>query len=261
MSVRLISTICLATALLSGYMSAAGVPKDKTYWQQEVKYKMDITLDVETNQFSGKQTVRYKNNSPETLDKVFFHLYFNAFQPGSAMDVRAGTMAKDPRIGSKISRLTDNEIGYHKIRSLTQDGMRVNYEVVGTILEVELSKPIRPGQSVKFDMEYDAQVPTQVRRSGRDNAEGIRYSMSQWYPKLCEFDERGWHADPYIAREFYGVWGEFDVSISLDAGYTVAATGELHNASKIGHGYAPTKDVQYQNNTWHFKARDVHDFV
>ena len=262
MSVRLISTICLATALLSGYMSTAGVPKDKTYWQQEVKYKMEIHLDVETNRFSAKQTVKYQNNSPETLNKVFFHLYFNAFQPGSTMDVRSRSLDNgDPRVGSRISRLTDNEIGYHKIRSLTQDGMRVNYEVVGTILEVELSKPIRPGQSVKFDMEYDAQVPTQVRRSGRDNAEGIRYSMSQWYPKLCEFDEQGWHADPYIAFEFYGVWGEFDVSITLDAGYTVAASGELQNAKKIGHGYAFSKDVQSQRNTWHFVAKNVHDFV
>ena len=262
MSVRLISTICLATALLSGYMSTAGVPKDKTYWQQEVKYKMEIHLDVETNRFSAKQTVKYQNNSPETLNKVFFHLYFNAFQPGSTMDVRSRSLDNgDPRVGSRISRLTDNEIGYHKIRSLTQDGMRVNYEVVGTILEVELSKPIRPGQSVKFDMEYDAQVPTQVRRSGRDNAEGIRYSMSQWYPKLCEFDEQGWHADPYIAFEFYGVWGEFDVSITLDAGYTVAASGELQNAKNIGHGYAFSKDVQSQRNTWHFVAKNVHDFV
>ena len=252
MSGRFISTICLALALLSSYLSNAGVPTDKTYWQQEVKYKMEINLDVETNRFSGKQTVKYQNNSPETLKKVFFHLYFNAFQPGSTMDVRSRSLDNgDPRVGSRISRLTDNEIGYHKIRSLTQDGMRVNYEVVGTILEVELSKPIRPGQSVKFDMEYDAQVPTQVRRSGRDNAEGIRYSMSQWYPKLCEFDEQGWHADPYIAFEFYGVWGEFDVSITLDAGYTVAASGELQNARKIGHGYALSKDVQSQRNTWH----------
>ncbi|MDZ4747680.1 MAG: M1 family metallopeptidase [Saprospiraceae bacterium] len=262
MSDRFISTICLALALLSTYLSTAGVPSDKTYWQQEVRYKIEINLDVETNRFSGRQSVKYQNNSPETLEKVFFHLYFNAFQPGSTMDVRARTLAdSDPRVGSRISRLTDKEIGYHKILSLTQDGMKVNYEVVGTILEVDLSRPIRPGQSIKFEMEYEAQVPIQVRRSGRDNAEGIRYSMAQWYPKLCEFDTRGWHADPYIAREFYGVWGEFDVSISLDAGYTVAATGELQNAKKIGHGYAPSKDTPHQRNTWHFKAKDVHDFV
>jgi hypothetical protein len=262
MSARFISTICLVSALLSSYLSTAGVPTDKTYWQQEVKYQMEINMDVETNRFSGKQTVRYKNNSPETLDKVFFHLYFNAFQPGSTMDIRSRTLSDiNPRIGSKISRLTEAEIGYHKIHSLTQDGEKVAFEVVGTILEVALAKPIRPGQCAKFDMEYEAQVPIQVRRSGRDNAEDIRYSMSQWYPKLCEFDERGWHADPYIAYEFYGVWGEFDVSITLDAAYTVAASGELQNANKIGHGYAPVKNAQQQKNTWHFKAKDVHDFV
>jgi hypothetical protein len=262
MSLRFISTICLVSALLCSYLSTASVPTDKTYWQQEVKYEMEISLDVKTNRFSGKQTVKYQNNSPETLDKVFFHLYFNAFQPGSAMDVRSRTLADaDPRIGSRISRLTENEIGFQKILSLTQNGTKVNFKVEGTILEVDLSRPIRPGQSVKFDMEYEAQVPIQVRRSGRDNAEDIRYSMAQWYPKLCEFDERGWHADPYIAREFYGVWGEFDVTIILDAGYTVAASGELQNASKIGHGYAPSRGAQSQKNTWHFKAKDVHDFV
>ena len=74
-------------------------------------------------------------------------------------------------------------------------------------------------------MDWDAQVPLQVRRSGRDSREGIDYSMAQWYPKLCEYDEQGWHANPYIAREFYGVWGDFDVKISIDKNYVVAAGG------------------------------------
>jgi hypothetical protein len=223
---------------------------------------MDVLLDVNTNKLTGKQVIRYKNNAPESLDKVFFHLYFNAFQPGSSMDTRSVNMPdSDPRIGSRIGALSPEEIGYHRILKLTQNGTLLQYEVVGTILEVTLAKPIKPGQTARFEMEFESQVPIQIRRSGRDNAEGIRYSMSQWYPKMCEYDEQGWHADPYIAREFYGVWGDFDVRISLQAGYTVGATGVLINAGEIGHGYSSRESKITGLLTWHFVARKVHDFV
>ncbi len=113
-----------------------------------------------------------------------------------------------------------------------------------TILEVTLNEPILPGSTTEFDMEWDAQVPLQVRRSGRDNREGVGYSMTQWYPKLCEYDYQGWHANPYIAREFYGVWGDFDVKISIDKNYVVAAGGYLQNPQEVGYGYeAPGSTV------------------
>ena len=234
----------------------------KCYWQQEIKYKMDVRMDVTTNRFAGRQLIRYKNNSPDRLDKVFFHLYLNAFQPGSAMDVRSRTLPDpDPRVADRIQNLTADEIGYQVIRKLTQNGRPLQFEVAGTILEVQLANPISPGQSVVFEMEYEAQVPLQVRRNGRDNREDIRYSMSQWYPKLCEYDENGWHANPYIGREFYGVWGDFDVSITIDSDYTVAASGILLNAKQIGHGYAPEPKTKPANLTWRFRAQNVHDFV
>ena len=126
------------------------------------------------------------------------------------MDVRSRTLPDpDPRVGERILHLDQDEIGYQKIRKLTQNGVPLNYGVIGTILEVMLAKPIMPGKTAIFEMEYEAQVPLQVRRNGRDNKEGIRYSMSQWYPKMCEYDQYGWHANPYIGREFYGVWGGF----------------------------------------------------
>jgi len=79
---------------------------------------------------------------------------------------------------------------------------------VGTVLEVELNEPILPGKSSTFKMDFEGQVPVQIRRSGRNNAEGVELSMTQWYPKMAEYDFEGWHADPYIAREFHGVWGK-----------------------------------------------------
>ncbi len=219
-------------------------------------------MDVHTNRYTGKQTIKYRNNSPDVLDKVFFHLYQNAFQPGSAMDIRNRTIVDpEPKIGDRISHLKPDEIGYEHIKSLSQNGTPLDYKVTGTILEVILSKPIKPGQSAKFEMEYDAQIPIQVRRSGRDNKEDIRYSMSQWYPKMCEYDKNGWHADPYIFREFYGVWGDYDVSITIDGKYIIGATGTLQNAKDIGFGYAPEPKKKADKLTWHFKATNVHDFV
>jgi aminopeptidase N len=111
-------------------------------------------------------------------------------------------------------------------------------------------------------MEFKTQVPLQIRRSGRMNKEGIDYSMSQWYPKLCEYDRDGWHANPYVGREFYGIWGSFDVTIHMDANYTIAATGILQNPNEIGHGYADVLiDAMPDKLAWNFKAENVHDFV
>ena len=167
-------------------------------WQQRVKYTMNINMDVEKNQFTGTQKLAYTNNSPDKLDKLFYHLYFNAFQPNSSMDVRSRELGKtlvngrpdwDARVRDRISKLKDDEIGYQKIKSLKINGVSQPFKYHETILEVNLLKPVLPKTTVVLDMEFEAQVPLQVRRSGRDNpTTNVRYSMSQWYPKLCEYD-------------------------------------------------------------------------
>ena len=183
------------------------------------------------------------------------------------MDVRSLTISDpDRRVGDRISKLNKNEIGYERVSSFTQDGQAAHYITEGTILEVTLPKPIMPGSTTMLAMEWTAQVPLQVRRSGRDSKEGIRFSMSQWYPKLCEYDYQGWHANPYIGREFYGVWGDFDVDIKIDRKYTVAATGILQDMEEMGHGYSDknTKKgglFKKKKLTWKFRAKNVHDFV
>lgn len=245
-----------------------------TRWQQHVKYNMNVDVDVNTNRFIGTQQLEYTNNSPDKLDRVFFHLYWNAFQRGSEMDVRSQELGKilingrpdwDSRVRDRISKLTPDEIGYQKVKSLTLNGVEQPMKVHGTILEVDLTKPILPKTKVNFQLVFEAQVPLQVRRSGRDNAEGIRYSMSQWYPKMCEYDYEGWHPTPYVAREFYGVWGDYDVTIKIDKAYKLAGTGVLQNAASIGWGYdkpgTPLKDISSAKRTWHFIGNNVHDFV
>ncbi|TDB67848.1 M1 family metallopeptidase [Arundinibacter roseus] len=233
-------------------------------WQQRAAYEMSVDFDVNTHRYTGTQKLVYTNNSPDTLHKVFYHLYLNAFQPGSQMDVRSRTIADpDGRVMDRIYKLSPDEIGYEKVKSLKHNGKAVKYEVVGTILEVTLNEKIMPKSQHTFEMEFEAQVPLQIRRTGRNNKEGIDYSMAQWYPKMSEYDYEGWHANPYIAREFYGIWGDFDVKITMDASYVIAATGYLQNPDKIGHGYSK-KTVTHKKGdklTWHFVAPNVHDFV
>ncbi|MEJ2112637.1 MAG: M1 family metallopeptidase [Flavobacteriaceae bacterium] len=234
------------------------------YWQQHVDYTMEIDMNVETNQYQGVQKLVYTNNSPDVLNRVFYHLYFNAFQPGSEMDARSlASPDPDSRIGDRISKLNPDEIGYIKVLSLKQNGVDLDFETVGTILEVNLASPIQPGEQTTFDMIFNAQVPIQIRRSGRNNSEGVALSMAQWYPKLAEYDFEGWHADPYIEREFHGVWGDFDVKISIDKDYTIGGTGYLQNPEEVGHGYS-SKEVKHHKGkklTWHFVAPNVHDFT
>ena len=226
---------------------------------------MEIDVDAENHQYSGKQTLVYTNNSPDVLDRVYYHLYFNAFQPGSMMDVRSRTIADpDRRVGDRILGLSEDEIGYQRVNSLTQDGEPVDYETDGTILVVELNEPIQPGATTTFEMEWDAQVPLQIRRSGWNNAEGVEFSMSQWYPKLSEYDFQGWHPNPYVGREFHGVFGNFDVKITIDQDYVLGGTGVLQNPNEIGYGYeeegAEVNRPGGDKMTWHFKAENVIDF-
>ncbi len=244
-------------------------------WQQRADYVMNINMDVETNRFTGTQKITYTNNSPDTLKRLFYHLYFNAFQPGSSMDVRSQELGKnkvngradwDSRVKDRISKLQPNEIGYQKISSIKMNSREQKFSYHETILEVDLASPVLPGKTVVLDMVFEAQVPLQIRRSGRDNPNnGVRLSMSQWYPKLCEYDEMGWHPDPYIAREFYGVWGNYDVTINIDKNYKLAGTGVLQNAAEIGWGYdrpgSALKSTSAAKRSWRFSGKDIHDFM
>lgn len=267
----MIKQIFLSAALVLTFFIGIAQPSK---WQQKVKYIMQIDVDAASNTFTGKQKLEYSNNSPDTLKRVFYHLYWNAFQPNSMMDVRSIELGKiningrpnwDSRVRDRISNLKENEIGYQKIRSLTMNGVAQPFTIHETIMEVKLTRPIPPRSKAVFEMEFSAQAPEQIRRSGRDADNGVRFSMSQWYPKLCEYDQDGWHPTPYIAREFYGVWGDFDVKISIDKNYILGGTGYLQNANQIGYGYETpgTKVVRPAGEklTWHFIAPQVHDFV
>jgi hypothetical protein len=233
------------------------------YWQQHVDYTMDVKMDVNTFNYEGTQKLIYTNNSPDNLEQVFYHLFYIAFQPGSEMDVRSMTIADaDTRVGDRISKLQKEDFGFLNVVSLTQNKIPLKYTTSGTVLEVQLNEPIKSGESAIFEMRFEGQVPPVIRRAGKNSQEGVALSMAQWYPKMAEYDFEGWHADPYIGREFHGVWGDFDVKLTLDKNYTVGGTGYLQNPNEIGHGYG-TKETKNDSDllTWHFVAPNVHDFT
>ncbi len=234
-------------------------------WQQSIKYKIDIDFEVSNHTFVGQQEITYFNNSPDSLHQLFFHLYLNAFQPGSDMDIRSLTI-KDPdrRVGERINQLNPDEIGYQNIEYLAINGIETDFHIEGTVMEIHLNNPLLPNSENTINIKFKGQVPIQVRRNGRNSREGIAYSMAQWYPKLAEYDYLGWHANPYIGREFYGIWGDFDVTITIDKNYVLGGTGYLQNPNEIGHGYENNPgnvNIDNEKIKWHFVAPNVHDFV
>ena len=234
------------------------------YWQQHVDYEMNINVDVSDFTYDGDQSIVYTNNSNDTINKVYYHLFFNAFKPNSQMDVRSRTI-RDPdrRVGSRIVALEEKDYGDISVSALKQDGKDVYFEVNETVLLARLNKPLLPGKKTKLEMVFTAQIPLQIRRSGKLNKEGVDMTMTQWFPKLAEFDSEGWHPNPYIGREFHGVWGNYSVNITIDKNYVVGGTGYLLNANEIGHGYSEKapKEKEGATNTWKFYAPDVHDFA
>ena len=234
------------------------------YWQQKADYEMEIELDVSSAQFNGKQRILYTNNSPEALNKVFYHLYFNAFRPGSEMAERQkSSLDVNRRFKVIIDSIGPKSYGKIQVKNLKQNGILLNPFFSETILEVPLANPILPGESAVLDLEFSGQVPDLIRRSGKNSSEGVAFSMAQWYPKLAEYDIDGWNASPYLGREFHGVWGNFDVKITLDKNFTVAASGYLQNPEDIGKGYKKIKRSKSKKGklTWHFIAPNVHDFT
>ncbi|MFT4062666.1 MAG: M1 family metallopeptidase [Edaphocola sp.] len=267
--------LSMVAVLCLGKMAAAQAPH--CYWQQAIDYKMSIDMNVANNTFAGTQLIRYTNNSPDTLRHLYFHLYWNAFKPGSLMDEGSRRHGRDSingrpdwdgRVADRIAKLLPTEQGDMTLQRVYVHD-RLQKTVIrfdGTILEVQLDEPVLPHSSIFVNTKFQARVPLQIRRSGRDNPNtGVQYSMSQWYPKICAYDRDGWQPTPYVAREFYGVWGNYDVTIKLDKRYKLGGTGVLQNAEDIGWGYdlpgTPLKSIPANARTWHFKAENVHDFV
>ena len=253
------------------YRSANGAPGPE-YWQQRADYTITATLDTATRAVRGSVTIRYTNNSPDTLRFVWLQVDQNLYRPGSKGSV---INPADSRWGAR------NFQGGYSIARLTVDGKAQAPKVDDTMMRVDLDKPIAPGGgTATIAMDFAFNVPEHGSdRMGRD---GSLYEIAQWYPRMAVYDDvRGWNTDPYLGQgEFYLEYGDFEYSVTVPAGYTVAGSGLLQNAGEVLSATERQRLAQAATSTsvvaiisaseaapratagtktWRFRAQNVHD--
>jgi aminopeptidase N len=252
------------------------------YWQQDVHYKIKAKLDEKTDIISATEELTYYNNSPDTLRFVYFHLYQNAFQPGSYFDKMTRENGVKPKYGHYEAQKKNEDILH-----LTSNGVELKKEEDNTIVKVYLSKPLLPNDSVKFNIDFSSYFDsgTQRRRMKMFNSfPNKHYDGVHWYPRLCVYDRKfGWETDQHMEKEFYGDYGTYDVEINFANNYVVEATGTLLNQNEVLPDElrkkldisnfktktmfsAPSVIIPYDSTeksrkTWKYHAINVHDFA
>ena len=183
-----------------------------SYWQQKVDYDMDIVLHDSIRQITGKSTIKYTNNSPDSLDKIYMHLYPNAFQVGSVKYREyIGNSGRESRAKYFKNRLDGftSKIDIHEFSvAMPKNGsswihkipILKMFEIDDTILKAKFFKKIGPGETVRIDLDWTHHVGDMVERAGFFEGQ---YNMAQWYPKLVVYDEQGWHPNVFHACLLY----------------------------------------------------------
>jgi aminopeptidase N len=212
------------------------------YWQQDVYYNMDMAVDDKEESLSGDQAITYWNNSPDTLNEIYFHLYQNAFQPNSAFhSLRTA--------GKLYTVFGENEMKGlgTRVQNVTVNGKSVETKYRGdkSVMRIDLPEPLLPNGSVnittKFATYWDKHDGGNIRRRMKTFTHGKAYGTEvthfdgvHWYPRICVYDRKfGWTTDPHMGKEFYGDYGAFDVSLTFPIQYIVEATGQLQNKNEV----------------------------
>jgi Peptidase family M1 domain len=263
-------TINLLTLLLI----CTAVHAQDNYWQQQLHYNIKATLNDTEKSITGFETIVYKNNSPNQLDFIWFHIWPNAYKNESTALYR---QIKNDE--SRATKMKDFGSGYI-------DGLnfKVNDELVKTeahsnpqyidIIKVVLSKPLLPGDSIAISTPFKVKLPPYFSRSGYAETQ---FMACQWYPKPAVFDKDGWHEFPYLDMgEFYSEYATYDVSITLPSAYIVSATGQLQtqeellNYKKIGQANVQNRKAKptlytfsftTDTKTLNYHAEQVPDFA
>ncbi|HSJ08840.1 MAG TPA: M1 family metallopeptidase [Longimicrobiales bacterium] len=269
-------------ALARGTRTADGRP-GPGYWQNRVSYRIDAELDPSTSRVQGELVAVYRNNSPDTLRSVLMHLYQNAYAPGVQRVRRVPVTG-----GVRLGRVEVDDVAARATQAQTTSRTQPEYRVDGTLMWVDLVRPLLPGGSLELQVGWSFAVPPRgAPRTG--HAEKEAYVVAQWYPQVAVYDDvRGWHARPYWTNgEFYLEYGSFDVSLTVPEGWLVTATGALENADEVlpSHVQQRLRRALSQDSivqvvtvddieqgrataaepggqlTWRFRADDVRDFA
>lgn len=270
------------------------------YWQQDVHYTIQATLNDQDELINAQETLVYTNNSPNTLTEAYFHLYQNAVQPGSLTDelykqnrakVRYGKYEAQ-KLGTVIHNISINpnpQIS-NSPNPIQDEGSRVQtnintpFEIQNTLLKIKLPTPLKPGDSIAFYIDFTTYFDRgSIRRRMKvyDHHGYKHFNGVHWYPRICVYDRKfTWETDQHVEKEFYGDYGQFDISLTLPNHYIAEATGTLVNKDQV----LPTalrKQLDIANfkdkpigsqpsviipangtyKTWQYHAINVHDFA
>ncbi len=296
------------------YRNAAGEPGHQ-YWQQQVDYDIDVKLLEGERRIEAKETITYHNNSPDTLKYLWIQLDQNKFRDDSmsALTTTFGGIgnrgpATEAASGSKPAKLSmgalrrqqfveDNELGYTISRVEDKSGNDLRHTTVGTLMRVDLAKPLKPGKKVTFDIDFAFNIVEEDAVSARagyehfpdDEREGGNdiFLLAQWFPRLAAYtDYEAWTNKEFIGRgEFTLEFGNYEVDITVPADHIVSSTGELQNpkdvltktqrdrlkkaekADRIVFVVTPEEAIENEKEgtsklkTWTFKAENVRDFA
>ena len=243
----------------------------RSYWQQQVNYHIDVTLNDEDNTLNGYEKLDYYNNSPDTLNFIWFHCWPNAYKNDKT--AFSDQFLENGNTAFYFSN--NNERGY-----INRLDFRVDNETSKTedhpkhqdIIKLILPHPLFPGHTCKIETPFHVKLPSIFSRSGYT---GQSYQVTQWFPKPAVYDKKGWHPIPYLSQgEFYSEFGNFEVQITTPQNYIVAATGELqekdekdwllNRAVKNNSSLNDSKEASLSSRkikTIHFKQENVHDFA
>ncbi len=210
------------------YRSASGKP-GPAYWQQRADYDIKVTLDPAAKTISGSETIRYTNNSPDTLEFLWIQLDQNLFRPGSR---GAEIQPPDSRWRGSF------EGGGIEIINLRVDGVAPEFLITDTRLRIDLDNPMPPGgSSVDISMDFSFRIPEYGadRMGWLEVEQGTVFELAQWYPRMYVYDDvNGWNPMPYLGQgEFYLEYGDFNIEYTVPRDFIVASTGVLQNPEEV----------------------------
>lgn len=214
--------IRIAPALALLLLASPAAAQGRAYFQQGVDYRIEATLDEDTDVLHGRARLRYTNRSPGALDTVYVHQHLNAFRPNSAWARRELQFGE-----RRFTDLGPEQHAFERFTSVTVDGNAVRPAYPGapdsTVAAIPLPRPLAPGASVTVLMDWDARLSTLPRRQGR---QGRHFDFAQWYPRIAVYDRTGWAHHPLLPQgEFYGEFARYDVTLDVAADQVIGSTG------------------------------------